>query len=519
MNPQPELANALRILMDEQKNGFVIDESHISTPHLNLLKSSGFLVPILRGWSLSTRPEEPSGSTQWHASFWEFAAKYLQQRNGESYCLNPEASLDLQTGVRHTPKQTVVITSGGGGQVQTLPFGTSMLFYPRTADSAQLIKERVHGVWVMSIEQSLVELTSRDFFLKQKEIEIALAKSKHVESFWTLLWNHGTPKISSAERIVGALRFVLRTDDADSIVTRFKREGVLLRRTNPFKDSTPLLPPSVRETSPYALRLRTMWASWRQDVIDAFPAPNQHLTKEHQLQNVDERHKDDAYHSLSIEGYKVTAELIERVERGDWDPHSQNSDKKDQDAMAASGYYKSFLAVRDTISLCLDGNNAGHSVKRAMADWHYSLFSPSVDAGILKKEQLYGFRTGPIFIRNSKHTPLPKDALMDAMDTFFDLLTNEPESSVRAVLGHHLFVFIHPYFDGNGRLGRFLMNTMLVAGGYPWTIVKMEQKSEYMEALESASVQQDIKPFARFLANQMTLGLTHDQSVSKKSKL
>jgi Fic family protein len=37
---------------------------------------------------------------------------------------------------------------------------------------------------------------------------------------------------------------------------------------------------------------------------------------------------------------------------------------------------------------------------------------------------------------------------------------------VRAALGHFLFVYIHPYMDGNGRLARFLMNLMLVDAGY-----------------------------------------------------
>ena len=82
-----------------------------------------------------------------------------------------------------------------------------------------------------------------------------------------------------------------------------------------------------------------------------------------------------------------------------------------------------------------------------------------------------------------------------------ELLENEPEASVRAVLGHFMFVFIHPYMDGNGRIGRFLMNSMLVSGGYPWTVIPVEERDQYMSALESASVNQDIKPFTEFMAD------------------
>ncbi|MBT3259539.1 MAG: cell filamentation protein Fic, partial [Deltaproteobacteria bacterium] len=46
---------------------------------------------------------------------------------------------------------------------------------------------------------------------------------------------------------------------------------------------------------------------------------------------------------------------------------------------------------------------------------------------------------------------------------------------------------------------RFLMNLMLAAGGYPWTVIPLEKRDPYMAALESASVEQDIAPFAMFL--------------------
>ena len=43
------------------------------------------------------------------------------------------------------------------------------------------------------------------------------------------------------------------------------------------------------------------------------------------------------------------------------------------------------------------------------------------------------------------------------------------------------------------------MNVMLVAGDWPWTIIPVERRDEYMVALEAASVRQEIGPFADFL--------------------
>lgn len=87
------------------------------------------------------------------------------------------------------------------------------------------------------------------------------------------------------------------------------------------------------------------------------------------------------------------------------------------------------------------------------------------------------------------------------MPALFDLLMEEENPAVRIVLSHFIFVYIHPYFDGNGRMGRFIMNLMMAAGGYSWTIVPVERRDEYMQALETASVEQNIIPFTKFLAS------------------
>jgi Fic family protein len=89
------------------------------------------------------------------------------------------------------------------------------------------------------------------------------------------------------------------------------------------------------------------------------------------------------------------------------------------------------------------------------------------------------------------------------MSALFELLEQEKEPFVRAVLGHWMLGYIHPYQDGNGRMARFLMNAMLASGGYPWTVIRVEDRAAYMEALESASVDGDIRPLARFIASRI----------------
>ena len=128
------------------------------------------------------------------------------------------------------------------------------------------------------------------------------------------------------------------------------------------------------------------------------------------------------------------------------------------------------------------------------------LFAPSVGAGLISAAKLAGYRNSPVYIRNSRHVPLNPDALRDAMATFFELLSEEEDPAVRVVLGHFIFVYIHPYMDGNGRTGRFLMNVMMAAAGYPWTVIPVQARDRYMATLETASVEPDIGPFAAFLS-------------------
>ncbi|MGF7232611.1 Fic family protein, partial [Arachidicoccus sp.] len=135
------------------------------------------------------------------------------------------------------------------------------------------------------------------------------------------------------------------------------------------------------------------------------------------------------------------------------------------------------------------------------------LIDPSVAASLLHVADLAGYRNHQVYIGNSKHVPLNVGALQDAMPTLFELLEEETEASVRLVLGHSIFVFIHPYMDGNGRMGRFLMNAMLASGGYPWTVIPVDRRAEYMQALESASVDQDITPFATFIGYLVSEGM------------
>jgi Fic family protein len=138
-----------------------------------------------------------------------------------------------------------------------------------------------------------------------------------------------------------------------------------------------------------------------------------------------------------------------------------------------------------------------------------------VQAGLIGAQALAGYRNQPVFLRGSRHVPPRADVLGDAMPALFDLLEKEEVPAVRVVLGHWMFGYIHPYPDGNGRIARFLMNSMLASGGYPWTVIRVEDRDAYLSALESASVGGDIAPFSTFIAERVSWSM---KEAAKKAK-
>lgn len=298
-----------------------------------------------------------------------------------------------------------------------------------------------------------------------------------------------------AGRVIGAFRNIGRTDIADEIAGTMKRMGYTINEEDPFEKVMEI---HVSQ-SPYAVRLRLMWQHMREDVIANFTRLKSNLSAKEFLERMETRYKLDAYHSLSIEGYRVTDELINKVKSGAWKPDGEDMDSKN--ALAARGYWQAFREVKKSVSDILKGSNSADVAERDLSVWHSEMFMPCVTAGIIKPSDIVGYRSHQVYIRNSMHTPLNPGALRDAMTTLFELLKEEPEACVRAVLGHFLFTYIHPFMDGNGRIGRFLMNAMLASGGYDWLIIPVERRDEYMAALEKASVEGNIVPFVRFLSS------------------
>ncbi len=206
----------------------------------------------------------------------------------------------------------------------------------------------------------------------------------------------------------------------------------------------------------------------------------------------------DAYHSTTIEGYRITREQADAIVAGR--PLGDESLEGLRERAALVGYSAAF----DEVTRVMSAARGPVRIDEALIfDLYEALFSPSVDAGLLGASDLRQWRRQPAYIRGSPHVPPAEGKLPQLMSAFVESINQDLDKDravERAVLAHLDFVTIHPFVDGNGRIGRFLMNIALVGAGLPWVTIRADQRDRYFAVLRQAQpMDADPIPFARFV--------------------
>ena len=150
------------------------------------------------------------------------------------------------------------------------------------------------------------------------------------------------------------------------------------------------------------------------------------------LKQVQDVYVTDAYHSLSIEGYRVSPVLIERcaAARGTLMLTNRTASSAMRSRREAIGL--PFKPCRKACAGSCGVENPGAVAEEDHAAWYREMFAPSVTAGLLRAADLAGYRNAPVYIRRSMHVPPNSEAVRDVMPVFFEMLSEETEPSVRS---------------------------------------------------------------------------------------
>ena len=104
-------------------------------------------------------------------------------------------------------------------------------------------------------------------------------------------------------------------------------------------------------------------------------------------------------------------------------------------------------------------------------------------------DERVGYRTKDIRVFKSHFDASPGiyvNADMDILLKWYSENKEKLHPFVLATIFHHKFEKIHPFFDGNGRTGRMLMNYILIKAKYPPIVIYKKNRNEYLDALGSA---------------------------------
>ena len=195
------------------------------------------------------------------------------------------------------------------------------------------------------------------------------------------------------------------------------------------------------------------------------------------------------YYSNAIEGSTVTREETEKIlyEKVFLDNRTQ---KEQQET----------VNHKQAVEYVLKNAHKGFRVTEEYIRELHNMIVFAID------ENRGEFRKEPVYLRNNIKTfPNSKGVPKLISNLVAGIEDREKNIISRATLTHYEFEDIHPFTDGNGRVGRLLMITQLLAEGYAPAIIRIEDRVRYMDAFRLADLR-DYSPLILFIGESIIRG-------------
>jgi len=183
---------------------------------------------------------------------------------------------------------------------------------------------------------------------------------------------------------------------------------------------------------------------------------------------------DDVHNSTAIEGNTMTrAQVVELVE-------GRKASATLVEALEVEGYARAADWVYRQAGEC-----NGVPLKIVSEIHRLVVGLPWEIAPPVTRDRPGSWRNGGVTVRA---VPVSLPAAVPAdLQTWSDSTTSVTDHPIAHAATHHAwFERIHPFTDGNGRVGRLVLNFMLIQRGYPPAVILATQRSRYLRALETA---------------------------------
>lgn len=169
------------------------------------------------------------------------------------------------------------------------------------------------------------------------------------------------------------------------------------------------------------------------------------------------------YNTNALEGSTITLEDARLILEDKFAPNKPLRDIRETESHAAT--FLQMLKMKEKIS------------EKLLLKWHKEVFTetkPDI-AGTFRN---YPVRVGPYLAPDWQNV---ENLIKQLVSFINESNLNSVELAARA---HYTFEKIHPFGDGNGRVGRLLMNYILWESGYPMLIIEYSKRKSYYKALQ-----------------------------------
>ncbi len=170
------------------------------------------------------------------------------------------------------------------------------------------------------------------------------------------------------------------------------------------------------------------------------------------------------YNTNAIEGSTITLEETREIIHDKISPNKPLKDVKETEA-----HSKTFLQML---------KKSEKITRKLLLKWHENIFSET-KPDIAGKFRDYLVRVGP-------HLAPDWQDVEKLMKNFVEFINKNKKMNSVELAGrvHYQFEKIHPFGDGNGRIGRLLMNFILWHNKYPMLIIEYKKRKSYYKALQ-----------------------------------